>query len=534
MARPALRLRLAPKFPSRVIGTTGIDVTQTGGAYTFAMDWSEFQENVGTLDPGRYEILGYDEVESEFIRLPLSTTRTPFYREVTTAGAVTVTTSDGVIGINKTVPEITTVNLLPAEDGFPLTIKDIAGNAGSFNITIDASGSETIDGAATFVMSSDFQSLVLTPVPGGWVTSAEYSGDTPVSPGTYSFATVTVDKRGRLTFAQSGTVPTVPAGVLSNAGLAASVAANALTISLTDATGATPSSSSFVSIPFRSATAATGAITQRSVTTATTLVISSGSTVGFANTTAGRLWIVVFDDAGTFRLGAINCRSGVNIFPLGQMGIASSTAEGGGGAADSAHVFYTGAAVTSKPYTVLGYLEWSAGLTTAGTWAIVPTQIETIRTGVKLPGDVQQRVSDRYTTNAALSTVLPFDNTVPTSSEGTQVLSVSITPAAAANLISANYKGQISTNGAAYVGSAMFSGGAAAVAADLVICNTANDVAKGTIDYWQIAGGTSSQSWSVRVGPASGGFNAYMNGTSAGQFYGGSSAATLIVEEIVA
>jgi hypothetical protein len=85
------------------------------------------------------------------------------------------------------------------------------------------------------------------------------------------------------------------------------------------------------------------------MTAATSLVVSSGSTLGAANNTPFRLWLVGFNDAGTFRLGVVNCLSGTSIYPLGQFPIASSTAEGGAGAADSAQVFYTGTAVAAKP-----------------------------------------------------------------------------------------------------------------------------------------------------------------------------------------
>lgn len=533
MARPALRLRLAPKFPSRLIGTTGISSTTSGGATTLAMDWSEFQEPVGAFDPGIYDILAYDEDSDEFNRVPLSTVRVVNYREVTVAGAVTVTTSDGLIGINKTVPEATTVNLLAAASGFPLTVKDVAGNAGTYNITLTPSGAETIDGASSFVIGSDWQSITLTPVTGGWITNAEFSGETPVVPGTYPFASVTVDQRGRITFIQSSAVPTAPAGVLSNAGLSASVGSSALTISLTDAAGLTPTLDSLVSIPFRSATAATGSITQRLVGSATTLTISSGSTMGFTSATAGRLWIVAFDDAGTVRLGAINCLSGTNIYPLSTVGLASSTAEGGAGAADSAHVFYTGTAVSSKAYSVLGWMEWSAGLTTAGTWAIVPTKISTFKPGDPLPGQVVQAANDPYTANADLTTTIPGDDTIPQSTEGTQIQSLAISPTSAANLLNRKWRGQASASAVVYIAAAMFEGAANAIASDFGYSVIGGGAIPLAVEKRDLAGATSSRTVSVRVGPTSAA-TVRLNGTNVGRLFGGTSAANLSVEEIMA
>lgn len=208
-------------------------------------------------------------------------------------------------------------------------------------------------------------------------------------------------------------------------GLAAAVGASALTISLKGADGNDPSASNPVKIAFRDASLPVGTPSLLTATSALSLVISSGSTMGFANATAGRLWIVAFNDAGTLRLGAINCRSGTDIYPLGGTKIASSTAEGGAGAADSAHVFYTGTAVASKAFKILGYMDWAAGLTTAGTWAIVPTTIKLFDLGDKLPGDVIQSVSSTTQTNTTVASTTFADTTS----------AVTMTPTAAPNVV---------------------------------------------------------------------------------------------------
>lgn len=154
-----------------------------------------------------------------------------------------------------------------------------------------------------------------------------------------------------------------------NLGLQASVAASALTISLKGKDGADPSATNPVTIPFRNVTAATGTLSYLVVTTATSLVVSSGSTLGMTNDIASTLAIVAFNDAGTLRLGIINPTT----LPITDS-IGSSTAEGGAGAADSAGVFYTGTAVTSKAYTVIGYAVITEA--TAGTWASAPTTLQ--------------------------------------------------------------------------------------------------------------------------------------------------------------
>jgi hypothetical protein len=52
-----------------------------------------------------------------------------------------------------------------------------------------------------------------------------------------------------------------------------------------------------------------------------------------------------------------------------------------------------------------------------------------------LSGTVLQCLQTTYATNTALSVAIPYDDTVPTSSEGTQVLSLAITPQVSTNKI---------------------------------------------------------------------------------------------------
>lgn len=82
-------------------------------------------------------------------------------RVVTGAGDVTVTAADDIIVVNKGTGAATAVNL-PSSPyvGLTFVIKDGKGDAGTNNITITpASGN--IDGAATFVMSKNYQAAIV-------------------------------------------------------------------------------------------------------------------------------------------------------------------------------------------------------------------------------------------------------------------------------------------------------------------------------------------------------------------------------------
>lgn len=138
----------------------------------------------------------------------------------------------------------------------------------------------------------------------------------------------------------------------------ASVASNELTVDLNPCV-----------LAFRSATLTDGSPTVLDIRSALTMDVPSGATLGTLSGEPARLAIVVFNDAGTARIGIINIDGGTYI---GEAGVASSTAISA--AADTKGVFYTETAVTSKAYRVVGIIDIEEA--TAGTWATAPTLVQ--------------------------------------------------------------------------------------------------------------------------------------------------------------
>ncbi len=113
---------------------------------------------------------------------------------------------------------------------------------------------------------------------------------------------------------------------VQNLGLVASVSGNALTIALkTLGAASDPSSSSPVKIGFRDSAAGTGAFSLVSATAATSLVISSGSTLGMTSAVAGIIYVYAINNGGTIELAASS-----KLFDEGSL--QTSVAEGGAGA----------------------------------------------------------------------------------------------------------------------------------------------------------------------------------------------------------
>ena len=326
------------------------------------------------------------------------------------------------------------------------------------------------------------------------------------------------------------------AAYINNLTLVSSVTSNALTIAVKTAAGADPAGD--ITVAFRSATEASGGYDTLSLSGALSLVISSGSTMGFTNATAGSIWVVLFNDAGTPRLGVINCLNGTSIYPLAAHGIASSTAEGGAGAADNAQTFYTGSAVTSKSYVVLGRLEWSSGLTTAGTWNAVPTRTKLFGPDLRLPGDPFNKQATETGALATGTTTIPYDDTIPQSTEGDQYMSQAITPSSAANLLEIEivFLGHNASAGYLLIAALFQDSVANALASAFYPLASSGGSAMIAFRHLMRAGTQAATTFKLRAGVMTGGGSTTttFNGSSSARAFGGTMASSIKVREIQA
>jgi hypothetical protein len=187
--------------------------------------------------------------------------------------------------------------------------------------------------------------------------------------------------------------------------LTASVQFNLLTVSLLNAlTAAAPTPADPVAITFRDATLPNGDPVTVVVNSALSINTNGvGATLGSSSNVPFRFWVVAFNNGGTIVLALKNCSVAGQIFSLNEAALQSSTPMSG--AATSAGVFYTpnGVTVTNQPFKILGYLEYSAGLGTAGTYGILPTTIELFGNGIKKPGDIIQTAYFQTATATSLS-----------------------------------------------------------------------------------------------------------------------------------
>ena len=155
-----------------------------------------------------------------------------------------------------------------------------------------------------------------------------------------------------------------------------------------------------------------------------------------ATNAAFRLWVVLFNDSGTYRLAVINPTGDSSLFPLVEANLNSSLVPGGGSGIDSSGVFYSAVAVTSKFMRIVGWLDFSSGLATLGLWSVAPDIIRMFCPNNQKPGEQVISVAYNDLTVVTTTNVIPADNTIPQSSEGVQVYSiVNIIPASPANIM---------------------------------------------------------------------------------------------------
>lgn len=146
-------------------------------------------------------------------------------------------------------------------------------------------------------------------------------------------------------------------------------------------------------------------------------------------------------------------------------------------------------------------------------------------------GSVVQSVSSApYVANANLSNTIPLDDNIPQDTSGTEILSVTITPNSSSNKLRFHFFGwgAVSAN---YMIAALFKGGATnALCTSSMYCSSASNDTQISLTHEQDAGSTTSMTFTIRVGANSGTMR--LNGTTSGRRFGGTSRATLVVQEI--
>ena len=302
-----------------------------------------------------------------------------------------------------------------------------------------------------------------------------------------------------------------------------------------DHSGSAASSSAPIYLKFRNVTLGTGSYTSAPITADTAFVLGNGSTFGTSSGVAFRLYLVAVYDGTTVQLGVYNPLSvsgGVTSHvPLDESAVYTTVAGNNVSTADSAQTLYTTNVVTSKAIRILGFFEGTQA--TAGDWATAISKVQPITPSTPRSGEIVQvtyKADGSYLSNGGVGVAIPYDDTIPQSIEGWQVLSQAITPRNAANIVDVTSTVLVTTNASDDITYALFNGAASALVAGArnTAANEANEM---IIRYIAVVNTASSVTWSTRIGcntPTV----VYVNGTTAARRYGGISGTWMEVKEI--
>lgn len=173
MTLPAnIRVNTAVPFPALVLPSGPITISKNNGIWTIGFTITAFGTQVPLV--GNYPtdfLMGWDAVNLTFFKVSITnllssiaiTTGAARTQRTTTVTPIVVAPTDQIISTNiSSGPAACTLPSAVSRVGVPVTFKDL-GQAAAHNITLTASGGDTIDGLATYVLSNNRQWVTLVP-----------------------------------------------------------------------------------------------------------------------------------------------------------------------------------------------------------------------------------------------------------------------------------------------------------------------------------------------------------------------------------
>ena len=167
--------------------------------------------------------------------------------------------------------------------------------------------------------------------------------------------------------------------------------------------------------------------------------------------------------------------------------------------------------------------------------SIAATQLTgTIAVGRLPAGAVLQVVNTQSGAVATGTASIPFDNTIPQITEGTQFLSLAITPISATSKLLFQITMQMSTLTTAWCSTALFQDSTTnAIAAGGAYMLTIQGGVLTPLNYFMTSGTTSTTTFTVRFG-GDAGQTITVNGTNGARIFGGVASSSITITEIAA
>lgn len=164
--------------------------------------------------------------------------------------------------------------------------------------------------------------------------------------------------------------------------------------------------------------------------------------------------------------------------------------------------------------------------------ALVLTNATSLPTAALPAGSVVQMVSTTSTTGATGTGTIPFDDTIPQSGEGTEFLTLAITPIATANKLVIQFVGFFSNSIATHIIAALFQDSTAnALAVGENYQTTATGGIMIPITHTMAAGTTSSTTFRIRAGGDSASTTTF-NGEAGARKFGAITHSSIVIWEV--
>lgn len=170
----------------------------------------------------------------------------------------------------------------------------------------------------------------------------------------------------------------------------------------------------------------------------------------------------------------------------------------------------------------------------AVTRAAADTALAARATSLELAGRVLQVVNVQTGAVATGTTTIPLDDTIPQNTEGTEFMSLAITPRSATSKLKIDVIFHGGTSIAARMILGLFQDSTAgALAATQLFVDSTNGGGVLAMTHWMTAGTTSATTFKVRAGPNAAATLTF-NGSAAARLFGGVAASSITITEIAA
>lgn len=311
-----------------------------------------------------------------------------------TAGIATITPGVSGFVINQGSHDAVTlaaVGAAPNADGASLSGQQLTLQPASASFPgLVTTGTQSLAGAKTFTTSISSPNHIVTGATSGAftlnaaATTTDYTLTFPSAQGA-AYTSLVNGGSGTLFWggwAQDSATP------IQNCTVVCSVNANALTVAIKTKAGTDPSATDPVVIPFRSATATEGIYTNVLLTSATSIVVPQGATLGRSTSASWPMYVWFINNSGTAELAVSTTCAITSVINTSAIS----------GSAISATVVYSTTGRSSVPATSVAVL--TINLTTQTNYDAVPTEV--VLTNGALDPSSSRTLSPTAVKNSAL------------------------------------------------------------------------------------------------------------------------------------